>query len=77
VVEGGEEHCGEVEKGLRVQPVVQRQQDGRQEEQVAQGQQQGVAANNWVSQQQQAVSTTAGCLNNSSVYHSNRVCQQQ
>ncbi len=52
VVEGGEEHGGEVEEGLRVQPVVQRQQDGRQEEQVAQGQQQGVAANNRASQQQ-------------------------
>ncbi len=48
VVEGGEEHGGEVEERLGVQPVVQRQQDGRQEEQVAQGQQQGVAANNRV-----------------------------
>jgi hypothetical protein len=46
MVEGREEHGGQVEEGLRVQAVIQRQQDGGQEEQVAQGQQQGVTERN-------------------------------
>ena len=38
MVEGREEHGGEVEQGLGVEPVVQRDQDSGEEGQVRQGQ---------------------------------------
>jgi hypothetical protein len=44
VVECGEEHSSKVEEGLGVEPVVEGEQDGRQEEQVTQRQQQRVTS---------------------------------